>query len=160
MDDNQTSKSKLYNDLLEQLSNPWSFYEYSDTELKQFAKDIYHNLIFTDRHIEEHSKNLISSIFMPIVFMGHINWPTDNSRESKIVRILLEDKEEDYKKRYSAYINNVGLIFEYLEKSGNRSINGYPMFFSLNVLSKEQTDKMFDYYNKYKQLMENLNEQF
>ena len=160
MDNHEHSNSKLYNSILEELNNPWEFYAYSDDELKQIAKDIYHNLIFTDRHINEYDKGLVTSIFMPFIFMGHINWPTDNTRESKIIRILLEDKEPEYKKRHNNYVNNVGLLFEYMDKGLSRSINGYPMFFSVSVMSIEQTERMFDFYNKYKQLMENLNEQF
>ncbi len=44
-----------------------------------------------------------------------------------------------------------GLIYEYLDKAGSRSINGMPIFLSMNLLSKEDTEKVFGYMRELEQ---------
>jgi hypothetical protein len=44
------------------------------------------------------------------------------------------------------------MIYEYLSEASPRSINGFPMFTSLRILSKEETNKMLEYYKKYKEM--------
>lgn len=151
-------KSKAYNDMLKTIENPWIFPETSNEELKKIAKDISDGKIFCDRHCNPNMS--ISSIFMPILFMGIINWPTEDTRENKLIKIFLKDKEADYKKRYEKWFKNIGFVYEYLSEAGPLAINNYPMFFSCRFLSKEDTEKMLKYYDEYMKLKEEIDEKF
>jgi len=82
----------------------------TEEQLNQLARDTVAEKIFWAGFIpEEQVKHLLPMIFMPLAFM---------------------DKPE------SEEMDKVGDIFEYISEAGPRSINGYPMFFSLNVLSR------------------------
>ncbi len=90
----------------------------TEEDLKQIAKCLWAKQIFCDRDIrKEERDNMIGSIFMPIM-LGGLN------------------KE---------VVKELGLIFEYYDKSAPRSINGYPIFFSCQLLNIEDAKKMFDY---------------
>ena len=93
-------------------------------ELKQIALDIHKGLIFTDRHITEPAT--LPGVFMLFLFM------TEQQR----------DKLET---------DPPGLIFEYLAKAGSRAINGEPTFLSLQMLSANDTKKVFDICQKLQQ---------
>lgn len=154
------SKSDAYNKVYAALTNKWEHISYTDEELKQIAKDIYHDKIFTNRHIQRGQEYLISSIFMVVLFMGHINWPTDETRESKLIRIFLEDLEVEHGKRYNKWINEVGLFYEYYSDSSPCSINSYPTFISCRFLSKTDTDRMNKFYDIYVKMQNDLSNNF
>ena len=151
----------------------WKLPKREDKELKQIAKDIYNNRIFTDRHLSKHDN--IMSTFMVLVFMGPKEpeppkYPSDKitksgNRDNRIFDILDRDKaQKEYEEKlkefpkeqeeYKKYLDNIGLIYEYYDKSGTLSINGNPTFFSANFLDKEDTEKMFEYYETYKSIRE------
>lgn len=100
----------------------------TDEELRTLAKDLADGKVFTDRHIPENDPNLLTAVFMILIFLD------DKQRE---------EMEND----------NITLIYEYLDKAGSRSINGCPSFMSLQMLNKDDMVKMHGYYNKYKELM-------
>lgn len=103
---------------------------YTDEELKKIASGILHNQIFTDRHINEFEyHNILSMIFMPIMFMGH-------------------DAHIAFAKAKPA------LFFEYYDKANPRGVNGYPVFMSFSWLSAEQFAKVQEYMKKIKAAME------
>ena len=52
------------------------------------------------------------------------------------------------------YLSSIGLIYEYIDKAGPRSINGLPNFFSMRLLNKEDALKVDGYYIKYKEIRE------
>lgn len=147
-----------YSEKFKELSNEWKHVEHTDEELKQIAMDLYHNKIFSNFHIPQHSKYLITSVFMPIIFMNHINWDTENTRENKIIRVMLEDLEKGFHERYQKYIDNVGMIYEEYSKASPQAINGLPTFFSMKILSKNDTDKMWIFHDKYKELQDKAKE--
>jgi len=92
---------------------------------------------------------------MPIMLMAPSAPPlTDNkvkNRDSIIYKLLEEEIEKKY---YNKYIEGIGMIYEYISEAGPRSINGNPIFYSLKILSKTDCDKMFEYYNQYKEIRE------
>lgn len=105
----------------------------SNAELKQLAMELADGKIFCDRHVSD--ENLMPVIFMPIslgAFAG-------------------EDKKK---------IMDIGLIYEYLSEAGPRSINGYPIFFSMRTLSKEEARIMIGYYNDWKDLKDMFKNKF
>ena len=96
----------------------------SEEEIKQIALDLYHGKIFTDRHCQ--SPEEVSSSFLVLAFME----PAD-------VKKLQNDPP--------------GMIFEYLHKAGPRAINGKPGFLSCEMLSPDDTKKVFAIYDKLKE---------
>lgn len=102
---------------------------HTDEDLKKIAIDMYEGRIFCDRHVQ-HSEDL-KMVFMPIA-MG----------------AFAESTEEE--------LNDIGMIYEYLSEAGPRSTNGMPNFFSLKILSKNETKTVFEHYDTYKQLKEDF----
>lgn len=107
----------------------------TDEELKKIAKDLLAGHIFTDRHINANDSRLLTSVFMPIMFF---------------------DKEQFDDFNNNLKSGDINLIYEYLDKAGPRSINGMPMFMSFETLSKEETEKMFDYHKKIKDAIDGI----
>jgi hypothetical protein len=84
----------------------------TDVQLKVFAWC--DGRIFTSNHIRPsyEGDNIVSMVFMPLAFGA------------------LKDMTEDA-------IRHIGLIWEYLDQAGPRSINGYPIFSSLRFMHKD-----------------------
>lgn len=99
----------------------------TDDELKQLARDLHAGRVFTDMHIREpdaeHYARMVRMIFMPLVFMK-------------------QEQPEEMSKL------DLGMVYEYLDRAGPRSCNGYPGFFSLQLLSRDDTDKVMEYVKK------------
>lgn len=145
-----------------------------DDDLKKIAKDLYNGLIFTDRQ----AGGNVSSSFMVLLFMGpqppsKPKYPNDNDslqngRDNALYDILQRDIDnnkydddmilyESYRKEFQEkQLTSIGLVYEYLDKAGPMAINGLPIFYSLRLLNKTDTDKMFDYYFKYKDIREKV----
>ena len=143
-----------------------------EENLKKIAKDLYNGLIFCDRQCQ----NEIMSVFMVLLFMGPKQpeppkYPNENSsvandRDNAIYDVIQRDadqaKYEEDMKWYEVevkYFNeeqlkSIGLVYEYLSEAGPMSVNGKPTFFSCRLLNIEDTKKMFEYYNQYKEIRE------
>ena len=105
----------------------------TEDELKGIAKDLWAGKIFSDRHINslKDDPNVLGMVFMPMVFMS-------NETRKKLSNL------------------KVSFIYEYLSKASPRSINGMPVFFSCRTLTELETKKMFEYYEKFKQIADTL----
>ena len=106
--------------------------EYKDRteqELKSLAIDIFEGKVYTDRHIPKEEENGLMMVFMPLALGGGKDWTDD-----------------DWK--------TIGMIYEYIDQAGPRSINGMPSFFSFNMLSTEQATKVAKFYDEYRALKE------
>lgn len=88
----------------------------TEEELKKLAVDIVEGSVFSNLHHMKDMKDL-EMVFMPIA-LGAFS----------------EFTEEELK--------DVGLIYEYLDKAGPRSVNGMPSFFSFRFLSRTDTHKV------------------
>lgn len=97
----------------------------TEEELKQIAKDLFAEKIFTSEHIRKEDLGLSNSIFMPLMFLSK------------------ENADEMIK-------NNITIIYEYFSEAMNRSINGYPMFMSYKTLRKEEWTKIIEIYDDIK----------
>jgi hypothetical protein len=85
----------------------------SRKDLKKLAVDIVESHVFTDRHLSDRNDmRLLLSVFIPLGLGA------------------LEDVDP----------KDVGLIYEYYDKAGPRSINGYPMFFSMYLLNNKDAE--------------------
>lgn len=100
-----------------------------DEDLKQIARDMIANRVFTSWQVDLHGP--LSMIFMPLVFM---------QREDLWVLQQVP----------------IELIYEYMDKAGPRSINGYPQFFSMRWLNAEDSKKVWGYFEKLRDAMEAL----
>lgn len=98
----------------------------TDEELKEIAKDLWAGRIFSDRHITD-APEMLKCVFLSLAFASR------------------KDVEK-MKKR------EVSFIYEYMDRAGPRAINGMPTFFSCRMLTKSETNKMFEYYGKFKEL--------
>lgn len=87
-----------------------------EAELKDLARDIHRGLVFTDRHIKSEDEGFLGMVF---TIIG-----------------LMDKKQMDRMQKDSP-----GMVYEYLSKAGSRSMNGYPIFMSMNMLSMEDTEK-------------------
>lgn len=85
-------------------------------KVHELARDIVMDKVFIDRFISEpdHEWNhMLRAIFLPIGLGG-----------------------------MPANVEDIGMVYEYLEKAGPRSINGYPIFFSCQMLHKAQMPEL------------------
>lgn len=105
----------------------------TDEELKQLAKDLYKGEIFTDRQIND--SRLLRSVFIPL---------------------SLFDEEQAAQFRTTVENGKVNLLYERINKAGPRSINGMPIFMSFQTLDTEETKKLFEYYQKIKEVIDSV----
>lgn len=91
---------------------------FTDDELIQIGKDLHNKKIFTSLHIrKEDQERMLPLVFMPLTIMT--------------------------KEVHEAFIQaEPFVLFEYMEKAGPRSVNGYPGFFSFQFLNKEEWEKV------------------
>lgn len=99
----------------------------TDTELKDLAMAIVKNEVFTHCHLDNQSD--IGMVFIPLSF--GLNLP-----------------EED--------LADIGMVYEYNSKASPRSVNGYPMFTSLNLLNKEDFKKVNEKINEINQALSSI----
>lgn len=150
----------------------WELKNKSESELKQIAKDLYNGLIFTDRSITDGNiqRNFIVLNFMYPKKPEPPKYPSDSvtvsgNRDNRIYDLIQRESdqkkyEEDLKnfpeeeEKFKSYLENIGLVFEYMDKAMPMAMNGKPIFFSANFLSKEDSEKMFQFYNQYKEIRE------
>ena len=99
-------------------------------ELKQIARDIVNNLIFTDRHIQSNYNHMLTTIFTPLLFVTKKTWGCDHK--------------------------DIGIVYEYYDKQLPRSINGYPMFGTCRFLLKKESNIVMDYVKKYKDAIKEI----
>lgn len=103
--------------------------ERSEENMRQIASDLYSNKIFCDRQLSSPSD--MGMVFMPLIFAG-----------------------EDL---HNQLINDPpGMIFEYYDKAGPRSVNGMPIFMSCQIVSQKDTERIFEYYEKIKKANESI----
>lgn len=90
--------------------------ERTDDELNQIAIDWHHGHIFSDLHCDGPEE--VRNTFAVFLFM--------NQQEMRELKA-----------------DSPGLVFEHLSKAGPLAVNGKPMFFSHQYLSKPDTVKLF-----------------
>jgi hypothetical protein len=90
-------------------AKPFALERMSDADLRKFIQDYLGNMIFTSAHIRPIQQTMLGQIFMPILFGAF----------------------EDYREQD---LEQIGIIYEYYNKAGPMSINGYPMFVSMRLL--------------------------
>ncbi len=97
----------------------------TDDEINAMAEDIYRDRVFTSNHIRQGDLNMLPVIFMPLVFA-----------DKKMIEKMQKDAP--------------GMIYEHLIEAGPRSVNGYPTFVSLHIVSQEDTKKVWEKFEQIK----------
>lgn len=101
----------------------------TEEELKQIAMDLVDGKIFSILQLKNPSD--VDMVFMPIALGAF----------SELTKEQIED---------------IGLIYEYLDKAGPRAVNGNPCFMSFQYLSREPSMKVLELAKKYKELKANF----
>ena len=97
----------------------------TDEQLKQLAKDIHTGVVFTSNHLPQEDPMLLGAVFMPLVMMS-------------------DQQQQDF------VAQNPGMVYEYIEKAGPRSMNGYPMFMSFQFITIDEYEKVRVFYEELK----------
>lgn len=87
----------------------------SREELAGIARDVVHGKVFGTWSLPKKDSHLLSSVFMILAFAS----PT-----------TAKEMADD----------GIVHLFEYIDKAGPRSINGYPMFMSAHMVNKEESE--------------------
>jgi len=93
-------------------------YDQPEPELRQVALGIVDGSIFCDRQIMDPA--LIPSVFMLLMLL--------DEKDAKELRA-----------------RDPGMIYEYMREAGPQAINGYPIFFSFWMLSRNDTAKVLGF---------------
>lgn len=90
-----------------------------EAQIKELAKDMAMGKVFCDRHIhpEEHI-SMVGSVFMPIG-LGVLS---------------------------QVHGDQLGMFYEYMDKAGPRSVNGYPMFMSVKIMHRDDLEAFWAAY--------------
>lgn len=144
----------------------WEHKIMTEEDMKTLVKDVYDAKVFTSLHLRGNDDYLISSIFMPIMFLGAAPTKPSLDKNNQINRKnklqYIEDcltYERETPER-EAFLNEIGMLYEDNSKAGPRSINGYPMFFSCKILSKADAKRFMEMYNKYVKMREEFEKQW
>jgi len=147
---------------------------FTDEEIKELVVKSFEGKVFTSYHCKPSD---IGMIFMPIMFINSPPSPpskpdSDNIKEQRKNKLdYIKEKEHydnvvlpDWKKniqpKIQAFLEDVGMIYESLDKALTRGVNGYPMFTSCGFLSKADAKRFLDYYGKYEAIREKLDKEF
>lgn len=98
----------------------------TEQELRQLAIDIHEGKVFGSWNVHQHDNNLLPNIFMVLIFLE------------------------------SEPPANAGHVYEYLAKANQMGINGYPTFFSLNWLAKEDVEPLMTLINELRSTRESF----
>jgi len=136
----------------------WIHNEITDAELKKLVSNVYDGSVFTSLQC----RNNAMSSFMVLMFLGTppifptLTGDIKKDRKNKLNHITDKEIYEQETPQREAYINNIGMCYEFMSKAGPSSINGMPIFYSCKLLSKEDTKKFIDMYNKYVKMREDF----
>ena len=56
----------------------------------------------------------------------------------------LAEHEAAWKESFGDWLSQVGVLYEYYDKAGPRAINGYPIFFSCNMMSADDYERVYN----------------
>jgi hypothetical protein len=101
----------------------------TESELRQLAVDIVEGKVFTDKH--DRGGLEYGDIWLPIRLGAFAEWSTED-------------------------LKRIGMLYEYVNKAGDRSVNGYPTFLSLNALDMEDNNKVWKFHEQYVEMRNNF----
>jgi hypothetical protein len=116
-------KNNLYT--IDKISKPQKFKSRSTAELKKIAHDIYIGRVFCNRQVEP---SMFGTVFMV--------WALLDPMEKK----EMIDK-------------GMSMVYASMEDTAPRSINGYPIFWSMSVLNRQDDRRVYMYYRQIQEKM-------
>jgi hypothetical protein len=108
---------------------------HSEEQLRKLAQEIVEGKVFTDRDLrraDQEGGTMLGMIFMPVLLMP-------NS---------------------AAYLADAGLLYEYWDQAGPRSVNGYPIFFSVRKIIKKDMPALEHYVKTFWEMKKELEKKF
>lgn len=101
-------------------------------KLNKLAKDIAMGKVFCSCYMHpSDQEHFLGMVFMPLMFGGLADMPKE-------------------------MIDDIGFVYEYFDKAGPRSVNGYPIFFSCAMVSKADAKRIGAKVNKIKKMLEEI----
>lgn len=88
-----------------------------EEDLRKFVDGAVSGRLFTSVQVEPVS--LVPVVFMPVAMGAFVGWTDDE-------------------------IKHVGVIWEWMDQAGPRSVNGMPMFMSMRIMNKEDWTRALD----------------
>lgn len=140
--------------------------------LRNLARDIYENKVFTSNHIPQHSISSITMIFMPLIFMVNDIFGKNYTEEDRDAKLLEMERFNRYDEYFTDIFNktgktendlrkefyeSIGMYYEYYTEQAPSSINGFPIFYSMRYISIDDSGKVSLYYKEYKEHIEKWN---
>ena len=101
----------------------------TEEEAKKLGIDFSTGAVFSSAHLRKNDQNLLPAVFMPMALAGQ--------------DVLDQLKAAD-----------ITVIYEYVSAAGPRVINGYPQFFSMRTLNRDDATRVLAYARKYSKLRE------
>ena len=130
----------------------------NDQERKDFVRDWLKNHIFSSCHLRPHDEGMLGHVFYPVLFGGVLpeikepEFPEEIPEDMAVEDFdrLHDNREtilENWRKANDhleqQYKQQLGLIWEYWDKSLPRSINGYPIFMSCRVMHIDDWNRIW-----------------
>lgn len=150
----------------------WQHKILTNEQLKELVRGVYDCKYFTSLQC----RNMAMSVFMPLLFLGSEpskpNFPksTNDIRKDRKNKILHLDELEKWKielqewkdqtEEREKYFENIGMVYEENSKAGPSSINGYPIFMSCIIVSKDDTARFLEMYRKYEKMREEFEKEW
>lgn len=100
----------------------------TEEEMGKLARDMAMEKVFTNLHVPEEDSGMLKSIFMVAALGG------------------LADVDA----------KQIGMIYEYLDRAGPRSVNGYPIFMSLRMVHREQVGPLMERVGQISRMLEEV----
>lgn len=103
----------------------------TDDDINALAKEIYRERVFTTDHVRPEDMKMLPMIFMPLIFAN-----------KKLIEEMMQKEPE--------------MIYEHLSEAGRLSINGYPSFVSLHLVSREDAKRVREKVKQIKKAVEGV----
>lgn len=104
----------------------------AEEELRKLAQEIVEGKVFTDRDVRQGDHDILPVIFIPLSLMPNVHaWGAD-----------------------------AGLVYEYWDQAGPRSINGYPIFFSVRKVIKKDMPALEHYVKTFWEMKKEIEAKF
>lgn len=136
----------------------WKHRILTEQEMKELVRDVYDGKIFTSLQCGDH----VGSSFMISLFLGcgpsedtHSD-PVIRKRNNRKAKLKYIEEREDRE----AFLNSIGMFYEYMDKAGPMYVNGRPTFFSCHILSIDETKRFIEVYNKYVEARKQFEEEW
>ncbi len=96
-------------------------------EIRQLAVDTVEGKVFTDRHLPENDDGTLLGLVFVGLKLAALSGNTIPPEETA----------------------QIGMIYEYVDKAGPRSVNGYPSFLSFHFLHRDDLPLFLDAHKAY-----------